>query len=33
LGFVHPVTDENMRFAADMPADMQTLQDALTGSA
>ncbi|WP_114294301.1 RluA family pseudouridine synthase [Pseudosulfitobacter sp. DSM 107133] len=29
LGFVHPVTGENMRFEADMPADMSDLLDAL----
>lgn len=33
LGFVHPVTQEDMRFAADMPADMQALRDALSGLA
>jgi len=29
LGFVHPVTGENMRFEADMPDDMTMLLDAL----
>jgi 23S rRNA pseudouridine1911/1915/1917 synthase len=29
LGFVHPVTKERMNFVSEMPADMQTLIDAL----
>jgi 23S rRNA pseudouridine1911/1915/1917 synthase len=31
LGFIHPVTDETLDFAADMPADMVALLDALRG--
>ena len=30
LGFEHPVTGEEMTFEADLPADLQAVQDALT---
>jgi 23S rRNA pseudouridine1911/1915/1917 synthase len=29
LGFVHPVTGEEMRFSADLPSDMEALISAL----